>query len=358
MIGSGLKLSPSLAGLVNRVIGEGEYGSYGMLAAALNSASTATAAAHVLEHVAPVLTAGAAQATRMAGSGAGNAIGVRLAETRGAASGDGVADGQVWIKPFTGKVEQDSVNGISGYDADTNGVVAGIDASVSPAWRIGVALATAESDVQSRISSVDVDTLQATLYGSYAVDERTALDLTASAALHSYDGRRQAIDGSTALSAFDGTQFTLGAELSRRYRLGGNSALIPSLAVQLRQATLEAYAETGAGLYNLTVQDAQEDSILVAAKGVFEQKLGGGVFHASLGVAHDSVDAASATASLAGNGPTFITNGIEPDALVLTGGLGYRYVTRGNLELDVSYDLESRDGFEGQTASLRLKLPF
>ncbi|MCD6061308.1 MAG: outer rane autotransporter, partial [Moraxellaceae bacterium] len=356
--GSGLNISATLSGLVDYVIAEGEYGKYGTLAAALNSASTADAAADVLEHVAPVLTAGAAQAMRMAGSGAANAIGTRLAETRGAASGDVARDGAVWVKPFVGKAEQDDANGVSGYEADSDGVVVGIDANLTDAWRAGVALASATSDVESRISGVEVETTQLTVYGSYAMDERTALDLSASMGMHGYDGRRLAIDGSTALSDFDGTQLALGAQFSRSYKLGSSTTLIPSLGLQLRQATLDAYSETGAGIYNLNVQEAQEDSFLIAAKGTLEQKLGKGIFLASFGVAHDSVDVASATASLSGNGPTFVTNGIEPDALVLTGGLGYRYVTGKNLEIDASYDFEGRDGFEGQTASLRFKLPF
>ncbi|MDF2446079.1 MAG: outer rane autotransporter barrel domain protein [Moraxellaceae bacterium] len=358
VFGTGLNLSPSLASLVDGVIADGETGRYATLAAALNGASTAAAAADVIEHMAPVLTAGAAQATRVAGEGVSSAIGARIVETRGAASGDAFKDAAVWVKPFVGKAEQDAANGVSGYDANTDGVVIGVDGAVSDAWRVGAALATAKSDVEGRISDVDVDSAQATVYGSYAIDNRTALDLHIGAAQHSYDGSRLNIDNSRSLSSFDGLQLSFGAILSRSYKLGEKSALVPSLALQYNQVALDAYTETGASIYNLSVQDADEESILVAARGSYELTLGKGVFSANLGIAHDSVDAATATSTLSGNGPTFVTNGIEPDAMVFTGGIGYRYVTSKNLEINAVYDLESRDGFQGQTASIKFKLPF
>lgn len=357
---TGLKLSSSFAGLANTVIGAGLDGRYATLATALEAAPTAQAAADVLEHVTPVITAGAAQATRAAGEGASNAIAAHIADVRGASSGDEVRDGAIWVKPFVGKISQDDADGVSGYDADSNGVVVGSDAAISPSWRVGVALATAQSDVSARISGVDIDTTQFTLYGSYAIDERTALDLSAGYGLHSYDGRRQTIGNATARSSFDGSQLSAGLDLSRRYALGQHAALIPSFTLRYNQVNLDAYAETGAGLYNLAVQDSSDDSLLAAAKGSYELGLGShGVFSASLGVGFDSANAASATAALdSGTGPTFVTNGIEPDSTLLTGGLGYRYVTGKHLEIEAAYDVESRSGFLGQTASLKFKLPF
>lgn len=357
---TGLKLSSSFAGLANTVIGAGLDGRYAALATALEAAPTAQAAADVLEHVTPVITAGAAQATRAAGEGASNAIAAHIADVRGASSGDDVRDGAIWVKPFVGKISQDDADGVSGYDADSNGVVVGSDAAISPSWRVGVALATAQSDVSARISGVDIDTTQFTLYGSYAIDERTALDLSAGYGLHSYDGRRQTIGNATARSAFDGSQLSAGLDLSRRYALGQHAALIPSFTLRYHQVNLDAYAETGAGLYNLAVQDSSDDSLLAAAKGSYELGLGShGVFSASLGVGFDSADTATATAALdSGTGPTFVTNGIEPDSTLLTGGLGYRYVTGQHLEIEAAYDVESRSGFLGQSASLKFKLPF
>lgn len=96
------------------------------------------------------------------------------------------------------------------------------------------------------------------MYGSYAIDNRTALDLQAGAAQHRYDGSRLNIDNSRSLSSFNSLQLSFGASLSRSYKLGEKSALIPSLALQYNQVALEACTETGAIIYYLAVQDAQD----------------------------------------------------------------------------------------------------
>jgi len=59
-----------------------------------------------------------------------------------------------------------------------------------------------------------------------------------------------------------------------------------------------------------------------------------------------------------GGGGNFVTNGIDPSPVMLRAGLGLVMYPTANLEIVARYDLEARQDFLNQTASLKLRLPF
>lgn len=358
--GSGMVLSDSQLDLVNTLVGGGYGPQYAALTGALNTAPDAAAAASIVQQMGPALSGAVSRAVFAAGSGIGALIDARRDET-GAASGDAVAQNGVWLKTFIGSAEQETVNGIDGFDADNAGFVLGIDGNVSDSWRVGVAVASAQTDADAPSSSLEIDTLQFTLYGSYAVGESTALDLDIDHAVNSIDSsRRVGFAGSTAVAGYDGSQFAFGAGLTHRAQVGSNVALLPGVALRYRQVHLDGYSETGAGAFNLAVDGRTDSALLWQAKLGLEAGLGGyGTLLANAGVGYDTLDAASATATLsAGTGPTFISQGAKPESTVLSAGLGYRYVTAKGLEINALYELEDRDTFSADTASLKFRLPF
>jgi cytoskeletal protein CcmA (bactofilin family) len=360
LAGSGLTLTATQAGLLEDAL-TGELGEeYAALVAALNSASGAGAVVDIVEQMGPALTGAAAQATRIAGAGASNAITARIGETRGASSGDAFTQNALWIKPFLGKAEQDGGNGVSGYDVDTTGYVIGIDGDVTDTMRVGVAVATASSEVDGDAAGVDIDTTQFTVYSSYVLGNALNVDADLSYGSNGYDSSRKiGFAGSRAVGTFDGTQLALGVTVGKAFKMSETTSLTPSLLVRYSQVELDGYTETGAGAFNLTVADTDEDAILALAKADYALKLNGNAtFLASFGVGMDTADTASATAQLGGTGATFVSNGVEPESTLITAGLGYRYVTAKNLEINAAYDLESRSDFMGNTLSVKFKLPF
>ncbi|MDF2447052.1 MAG: outer rane autotransporter [Moraxellaceae bacterium] len=360
LAGSGLTLTATQSGLLADAL-TGEFGEdYTALVAALNSASDAGAVADILEQVGPALTGAAAQATRQAGAGASNAITARIGETRGAASGDAFTQNALWIKPFLGMAEQDGGNGVSGYDVDTTGYVIGIDGDVTDTMRVGVAVATASSEVDGDAAGVDIDTTQLTVYSSYVLGNAINVDADLSYGSNGYDSSRKiGFAGSRAVGTFDGTQLALGVTVGKAFKMSETTSLTPSLLLRYSQVEIDGYTETGAGAFNLTVADSDEDTILALAKADYALKLNGNAtFLASFGVGMDTADTASATAQLGGTGATFVSNGVEPESTLITAGIGYRYVTAKNLEINAAYDLESRSDFLGNTLSVKFKLPF
>lgn len=357
---AGVALTGSQASLVSGLLSGQAPAEFDPLRQALNGAGSAEAAADVLEAFGPALSGAASFATRVAGQGASNAISARMGEARGASSGDAFTQNAVWIKPFLGMAEQDDANGQSGYDVDTSGFVIGMDGDVNDDLRVGVAIASAQSEVEGRVANVDIDTTQLTVYGSYALGAATALDIDLSYGSNSYDSqRRVTFAGSTAIAEYDGTQLALGAALSHRFAMGEKAALVPSLTVRYSQVELDGYSETGAAPFNLSVADSDDDAIQAVAKAGYELTLANkGVFLANLGLGYDTIDQASATATVSGAGQTFVSNGIEPDEMMVVGGLGYRHVTAKGLEITGAWDVESRSDFLGNNLSVKFRLPF
>lgn len=360
LAGAGLMLTGSQADLLAGLLAGEAPEEFDPLLAALNGAGTAGEAAAVVEAFGPALSGAASFATRVAGQGASNAISARMGETRGASSGDAFTQNAVWIKPFLGMAEQDDANGQSGYDVDTTGFVIGMDGDVNDDLRVGVAIASAQSEVDGRVANVDIDTTQLTVYGSYALGSATALDLDLSYGANSYDShRRVTFAGSTAIAEYDGTQLALGVALSHRFAMSEKAALVPSLSVRYSQVELDGYSESGAAPFNLAVAGSDDDAVLAVAKAGYELTLANkGVFLANLGLGIDTIDQASATATVSGAGQTFVSNGIEPDDMLVVGGLGYRHVTAKGMEITAAWDVESRSDFLGNNLSVKFRLPF
>ena len=77
-----------------------------------------------------------------------------------------------------------------------------------------------------------------------------------------------------------------------------------------------------------------------------------------LGVGYDFMtDDSSVTSSYAGGGSTFVTKGIEPESVVVRGGIGVDVLTSNNLTVIVSYDVEGREDYINQAVLLKLRFP-
>lgn len=359
VLGGNLNISSSLAGVIDGIIAEGSDGYYAELAAQLSGAADAATAARIAEGFLPALNGGIASATRAATAGMPSVIDARIAQTRGAASGDAFKDGGVWLKPYFSNGEQDADGAVNGYDVESNGVVIGVDGQVANNWRAGLAVGSATSDVTDPLADVNVSSTLVSLYGAYTMNNRTSLDLTLGFADNSYDSARIAGLSGVANASFSGDQLSLGAKLARAYQSTETRTFTPSVAMQYTQVNVGGYSETGGGIFAQTVQSVEETSMSIMADAKWEWTMSNsGVVGAHIGLGYDNADSVSATSTLANNGPTYSTNGIEPEELFLGAGLGYSYVTSKNLELSASYDLEARDGFQNGVASVKVKMPF
>lgn len=357
---SGYGVDGSFAAFLDGVIGQGQSGPYAELASALNGATVGSNLSGVLASVSPALLGAAAQATQLVGRGAGAVVDVRQGEA-GESSGDGLKNYGWWLKPYFGSASQDDDGNIGGYDVDSNGFVLGFDAEASDTTRVGVAVASTSAEADGSGAQLDIAATQLIVYGAYALDDRTDLNMRLGYGMNAYDSVRSvALTGDVAAADYNGTQLSLAADWTRAIKTSEKNTFVPSIGLQYALVEIDGYSERGAGVYNQQARDADDDIMLISANAGYERDLGKNrAFLANLGLAFDtSVDAASVTTSMAGGGGTYTVNGIEQDATIVMAGVGYRHITARGTEISANYDLESRSDFMANTVSVKFKMPF
>lgn len=292
----------------------------------------------------------------------------RQEANQGLSSGDlFYGDRRVWFKPFGSWADQSSRNSVPGYKADTYGMAFGVDGEISKIARVGAAFTYAKTDVDSNESAArqnaDIETYQATVYGSYTLDEVTNLNWQADVGLHQNDGQRHItlLGGGTASSDYDSWSTHLGVGVSRAYKLNPQTTFTPMLRADYSRIRADGYTEKGGPApLLLNVNAETSDELILAADAKFSQTLNDSTtLFANIGAGYDTMnDSVSLTSALAGGGAAFTTQGIDPSPWIGRGGLGFTMKTGTAVEVTARYDIEARSDFNNQTASIRVNMPF
>ncbi|MBA4709690.1 autotransporter outer membrane beta-barrel domain-containing protein [Aquitalea aquatica] len=328
--------------------------------------STAQQQSAAVSQTLPVLTGAAGQAVQAASTAVNQVIVGRLNTQRGQSSGDTYyTDKNVWLKPFGSRADQADTDGVSGYKADIYGLAGGVDGKINSKLRLGAAFSYARSDVDSNASapqSLKVDSYQLIGYGSYDLNERTALDFQADIGQNKNDSSRTlSFASNVAQASYDSWTVHTGLSLSRSYALSEKNSLIPSLRVDYTRIRADGYQESGAGSLNLNVGAQNTEALVFGVDGKLVSKLNDKLtLSTSLGVGYDAMSKQTAITSVYAGAPTaaFTTSGINPSPWLGRGALGLSYKTKNGMEITGRYDLEYRQSYLGQTVSLNLNMPF
>tara|TARA_R110001592_G_scaffold199938_6_gene448640 strand:+ start:5968 stop:8598 length:2631 start_codon:yes stop_codon:yes gene_type:complete len=284
----------------------------------------------------------------------------------GAAGGDEFyGDQKVWLMPFGSWTDLDDRNGVSGFDADTAGVVLGADATISDLTRIGVALAYANTDIDSNSNtapnSADVDMYQVLGYGSHSLDQTTELTFQAGAGQMKTDSERDILFlNETAKGDYNSLFATAGVGLARTLTLDNKTSFTPSVRSDYTWIKDESYTEKGSSA-NLKVDSQSNDQLVFAIDGELSHELMPGTRIAgNLGLGYDALNSQStinaAFASQPGIG--FTTRGQNPSAWRQSAGLGLTHSTASGMDVSLRYDAEDRQGLTSQTASVKARWNF
>lgn len=324
----------------------------------------------------PANAANVASMTNVANS-TSTIINNRLATTRagtGISSGNAYTPGSgmdgahFWLQAFGGKADQDLRGGIAGYDADTYGMVAGVDNAATDRLRVGVAVAYANTDIDNdaaNLGNTEMDSYQASLYADYDLGSNTFLTGQLGYIRSNIDTLRLNVGGLAGNSArgeFAANQFVARAELGRDIVPGGigNMKLTPSLFTNLNHINFSRYTETGAGGLGLTNVDSEsmnlfEVGINLKSEWAFEDGMGGWVkpnIHG--GFRYDFAnDKVQTSAQLVGGGAAFKTEGFDPAHHTFNGGVGLAWEAGNNWELTTSYDYEYKEDYSAHSGFIR-----
>ncbi len=316
----------------------------------------------------PLFTTGMNQVASNNMHGTNRVIQARQEGNHGISSGDDfLGDRKFWLKPVGSWTRQNDRKGVAGYNADTYGLVAGLDGEIDESTRIGIALSYMNSNVDGKSTSsgnsADVDAYQAIVYGSRTVAaiSNTEVNWQADLGLNKNNGRRViSFVNRVAKSDYDSTTAHIGVGIARNYSLNDKTTVTPAIRADYTYIRDESYTEKGAGALNLKVNSHSTDELIVLAEGRLSHQLTDkATLVANAGVGYDVLDGKnSMTASYVGGGTAFSTQGMDVSPWLGRAGVGLTINASERTEISARYDLEGRSDFLDQTASVKVRWAF
>ena len=347
--------------------------------AEVNSANTSEALEAVLQATLPQIDGGSFSAAQNVTGNTLRLVSDRLTIIRdgggasGISSGDITEDLQMWGQVFGQKINQGQRKGIAGYDAITRGLTIGADTEgLHDNATVGVAVAYANTDVKSNSANntrSDIGSYNISLYGDYDLNADTYLIGDIGYTYGDNEATRFNVGGVTGLNAdsdYGSHQVEARLIAARDYNPAQyeDVRITPKAQVHYIRYQNEDITETGAGGAGLEI-DSEALNILEFGVGVDVRKdyvqENGAILspEVSVGYRYDVIgDAVQTTSTFSGGGPSFRTEGADPDQDTLNLGFGVGYTTPNNMEFTASYDYERKDEFNSNSAFIRIAAPF
>jgi len=279
----------------------------------------------------------------------------------------------MWGQVFGQKINQGTREGLAGFDAWTRGITVGLDTEVlGDETTVGVAFSYANTDVQSNNlnnTKSDIQSYNVSLYGDYDLTDTSYLVGDLGYTYGDNETTRLNIGGVSGLNAdSDYASHQLEARLivAQDYDIEkiDGVRVTPKVQAHYIHYQAEDITEKGAGGAGLNVENEGLD-ILEFGVGIDVRKdhtLYNGVVlspEITAGYRYDVIgDKLETTSTFVAGGPSFNSEGAEPDQHTLSLGFGVGYTAPNNVEFTASYDFERKDEYNSHSALLRLAAPF
>ena len=272
----------------------------------------------------------------------------------------------LWAKVIGSDSSHDAEDGITGYNSDGYGAIVGLDTPINSNLNLGLAVSYIQSEADTEGSRLDHEltakNFQVLGYGNYVAGKATDVTFHAGAGRSDVEGeRRLAILGNPTANS-DYSVDTLQAGLGVSHRIGNEQQYVaPFAQVNYAQAKSDSYRETGAGVYNLIVDENRYESMRWTAGLRMSQlvtpKL---AVTGQLAAAIENGDRRSdVTASFIGMpNDKFTTRGQEVGQEIGIAGLGLSYMPTLNTKLSIGYRGEWRENYDDQGANIALQMTF
>ena len=272
----------------------------------------------------------------------------------------------LWAQLLGDDSSHDAENGITGYDSEGYGAIVGLDTPINSDLNLGVAFSYIKSDADTEGTSLDQELTsknwQVLGYGNYAVSDATALNFHAGAGRSDVEGERHITILTDAIAQSDYAVDTLQAGLGVDHRIGTQQRNVtPFAQVNYARAESDSYRETGAGVYNLNVDDNTYESMRWTAGLRLSQALTPTLaLTGQLAAAIENGDCRSDITASFINMPNdeFTTIGQEIGSEIGIAGIGLSYTPTINTKLSVGYRGEWRDNYDSQGANVSLQTTF
>ena len=377
-LGSAITSNDTSVGAALTTIGLGGQAELDTFQGSLNAANSATAVHNLLQSVTPTVDGGSEQAALDVGAEVSGVTDTRIAALRSGDATSGVAAGAsangstMWLQGYGQYANQDTRDGVAGYDSNTWGGVIGADSTaLMDRAIVGIAFNYGHSNIDSNnvnTTATDIDNYGVSLYGNYDLGDKMFVDGQLGYAYNAIDSARHDVGGvvgQTASSSTNSDQFSAKAAVGRDYAMDGDMTLTPDVSAAYTYLNTDGYTETGAGGLNQTVgsHDTNVLNLGVGATASWKIKdADDNLFKPALhvGYAYDAIgDAVETSSSFQGvPGTVFTTTGPAPARSTFDIGAKLIYATRANWDVSASYDFKVKEDYTSHTGAIRATAHF
>lgn len=334
--------------------------------------------------VVPVITAGAAQKSTgqlfsrlyearsgQSFAGRGSYASPRLLASTDASFGfDSLAANNRWspyFKTFGTWADRESDRSLSGYTLTTRGIMAGADTLVNDSFLLGWSIAGARSDVDyaQALSETDIQSLMASLYGSWLVSDYH-VDAVLGYGHHWYDGRRTVAFGGInerAKSDYEGDTWSVAIEAGRDFNFR-DMVFEPVVGFGYTAVKDRGYREHGGSNVKLNVSANTTESLYsklgmrISKQFQFAAQPGRiYVPQVRLFWIHDFSDRVEQHAAFA-QGGNFAVKGYRPDRDSLNLGTGLSLYLEKGLRLFADYDWQLSSEYSAHHVQAGIQMSF
>lgn len=329
----------------------------------------------------PVLTGVGTNAQLETVSNTSAAVGTRLADVRGASAGDSLlTDGQVWVKVMGGKTEMDNRNGVDGFDADSYGLLVGVDGMLTEDWLVGGGFVFSDTDIEGKSTfghTLETDSYQLIVYGQrrFGEDRSFYANTSLAVGMATTDIERtidvSGTGGALALKAtadYEGVFARMTGATGAVFLAGERTTISPELNMAYTYIDEDGYTEAGAGNLGLDVFSRDEETLIAGFRTRIAYGLNddfsAGLISVHFGVGRDLVGGDGIVSSryigsrnIAG-GPIFNTPAKELSRTVWYGGTGYEVRIGESFNVMIGYEYEGRDELDTEWLAGELRWSF
>lgn len=325
------------------------------------AADTAEEFDALASQLAPVVNSGTTQAALEGQSLVNNVLSDRSSSQRaGANSGDALADTGIWMHALTSKANQDTRDGVEGYDADTSGFALGADGKLNDEMTVGLAYSHLTTDIDSDpYSKVDSSSNSVTAYGNWARDA-WFVDSSVIYGASENDSKRY-VAGTTADADYDSSFYGLNATVGYTIVMANGVIVEPLAGARYSNVSVDGYSEKGSSAaLDVGSQKFQVGEIGAGARVATSFPVGQGFLEpeAKAMVWHDFIQDEISTSSTFVQGSTaFVATGVSPvsTSYDLNLGLNYRVAA---WTIGGSYDYATKTGFDANTFTAKARYDF
>ena len=272
----------------------------------------------------------------------------------------------LWAKAIGNDSTHDAEGNVTGYNSESYGAIVGMDTPVNPNLNLGVAVSYIQNDADTDDHRIDHElkakNWQILGYGNYAASPATNVNFHAGAGRSDIKGERHIGLRTSATASSDYSADTLQAGFGLTHRIGDERQNItPFASMDYARATSDSYRETGAGVYNLNVDENTYESMRWTAGLRLSQPLTPTLaLTGQLAGAIENGDKQSdITASFADMpNAKFNTIGQEVGREIGIAGIGLSYTPTANTTISANYLGEWRDNYQDQGAAIIFKTTF